>query len=210
MTIIDMRGSQAQVVTNLSKLSDAPAHGAGAADDDDLPMPELQHNLRLIVDLAAAEIQQLDAKIRHEKARPAPVPRAVRSHWSSPYLTSLSCTPFYDSARASQTWPCEFLLCEALDQLVIMSSFCALALHAGHEGAAEPRAAAAGARRGAARGGRLAPGRGAQARGEVRRHHGADQPHAHSLAFGFSSFCFSVFFRGLSQFSVLVAPLMCE
>lgn len=70
MTIIDMRGAQAQVVTDLAKLDADPRGGGdGGGGDDDalLYMPELQHNLRLIVDLAEAEIQTLDAKIRHEK-----------------------------------------------------------------------------------------------------------------------------------------------
>ena len=41
--------------------------GSGGDDDEEIAFPELQHNLRLIVDLAEAEIQTVDAKIRHEK-----------------------------------------------------------------------------------------------------------------------------------------------
>ena len=71
MTVIDMRGSQAHVVTDLRELrGDGGAAGGGDAaanDDEEIAFPELQHNLRLIVDLAEAEIQTVDAKIRHEK-----------------------------------------------------------------------------------------------------------------------------------------------
>ena len=69
MTVIDMRGSQAHVVTDLRNLrGDVGTNGGAAADDDEeIAFPELQHNLRLIVDLAEAEIQTVDAKIRHEK-----------------------------------------------------------------------------------------------------------------------------------------------
>ena len=81
MTVVDMRGTHARcvllscgpasvalrsktcrlrVVTNLERLSEAPtAADAAMAENliDATPMPELQHNLRLIVDLAEAEIQ---------------------------------------------------------------------------------------------------------------------------------------------------------
>ena len=68
MTVIDMRGSQAHVVTDLRKLDKPGAPSRNEADDeDDIAFPELQHNLRLIVDLAEAEIQTMDAKCRHEK-----------------------------------------------------------------------------------------------------------------------------------------------
>ncbi|GLC32990.1 hypothetical protein PLESTB_000382900 [Pleodorina starrii] len=61
--ILDMRGPQARVITNLQHLNEETVTAAG----DKTPMPELQHNLRLLVDLAEAAIQKLDAKLRHEQ-----------------------------------------------------------------------------------------------------------------------------------------------
>jgi len=61
--ILDMRGPQARLVTNMEALEVK----AYEDDGDTVPMPELQHNLRLVVDLAEAEIARLDGKLRQEK-----------------------------------------------------------------------------------------------------------------------------------------------
>lgn len=61
--ILDMRGPQARLVTDMEALN---AEGV-AEDGETIPMPELQHNLRLLVDLSAAEIQRIDGKLRHSK-----------------------------------------------------------------------------------------------------------------------------------------------
>lgn len=57
--------AQARLVTNLEHLNVMDEAG----DGDAVPMPELQHNLRLLVDLAEADIKRLDGKLRQEKVR---------------------------------------------------------------------------------------------------------------------------------------------
>ncbi|KAL6762911.1 TFP11-domain-containing protein [Haematococcus lacustris] len=61
--ILDMRGPQTRLITNMDHLNMKD----GGVGDSAVPMPELQHNLQLLVDLAEADIQKLDAKLRHEQ-----------------------------------------------------------------------------------------------------------------------------------------------
>lgn len=61
-TIIDMRGPQKRVINDI---------GLSGLKEEELahegPMPELQHNMRLLVDITEGEIKKVDARIRHAK-----------------------------------------------------------------------------------------------------------------------------------------------
>ena len=72
--ILDMRGPQARLITDMEDLNAAKEE----AEADATPMPELQHNLRVMVDLAASEIQRLDGKLRHSKVW---LPSNASSSW---------------------------------------------------------------------------------------------------------------------------------
>ncbi|XBH67445.1 hypothetical protein VPH35_095827 [Triticum aestivum] len=60
--VIDMRGPQVRVLTDLKGLSDEQEMGA-----NDVPMPELQYNVRVLVDETKADIIRLDGQLRQEQ-----------------------------------------------------------------------------------------------------------------------------------------------
>lgn len=61
-TVLDMRGPQPRLLTNLENLN-----AEQTAIEDNTPMPELQHNLRLIVDMTEAEVQTCNQKLQNER-----------------------------------------------------------------------------------------------------------------------------------------------
>lgn len=68
--VIDMRGPQARVLTDLKGLNEEQEMEA-----NDVPMPELQYNVRLLVDEAKADIVRLDGQLRREQEKVASLVR---------------------------------------------------------------------------------------------------------------------------------------
>ena len=65
MTILDFTGPQTRVVSNMGELGSADKAGSTG----DVPFPELQHNLKLLVEITEGDIQRLDGKVRLEQEK---------------------------------------------------------------------------------------------------------------------------------------------
>eukprot|EP00741_Cyanophora_paradoxa_P006953 tig00001065_g6727.t1 len=64
--IVDMRGPQARVVTDLRQLK-GQRPGAGQAAGPPSLFPELQHNMRLLVDMAESDLHNVQRRLRGEQ-----------------------------------------------------------------------------------------------------------------------------------------------
>ena len=71
--VVDMRGPQVRIHKNLDNLNNtAPLFGEEEEEDGPTvaagaPMPELRHNMKLLVELAESDIQLLDGRLRQER-----------------------------------------------------------------------------------------------------------------------------------------------
>jgi tuftelin-interacting protein 11 len=68
--VIDRRGPQERVLTDLRGLN-----GEQEMESNDAPMPELQYNVRLLVDDARIDVQRLHGQLRREREKAASLAR---------------------------------------------------------------------------------------------------------------------------------------
>jgi tuftelin-interacting protein 11 len=68
--VIDKRGPQERVLTDLRGLNDEHE-----IESNDVPMPELQYNVRLLVDDAKVDVQRLHGQLRREREKAASLAR---------------------------------------------------------------------------------------------------------------------------------------